>query len=239
MGDLVRINRADPPTVTTPVPDRRVPNAIFFSDNPWEIPSLRLDGQAEYLDAPVTQWGAIGRAQLMHGTYHFYTEDYRFNAVWDKPGQVVNTGCVGVVEPNFSCYDQTPRAVVIGLIFKKRWLARFWQSRGLGVWVDLNVSPKYYKLNLVGVPRGWRSYATRGYNGRAESILVELDMARRHAGAEDVRFWVYGGGREVKLLCRDHGLTWIEESTTERKRARRRTAAGVQLPLMRTGGGDG
>lgn len=39
-------------------------------------------------------------------------------------------------------------------IYKKRFLARAMQEKGIGVFVDLNVAPKFYKLNLMGVPKG-------------------------------------------------------------------------------------
>ena len=47
------------------------------------------------------------------GTYHFYTEDSRFATIWQKPDMLIAAGCVNAVEPNFSVYDQVPRAVAL------------------------------------------------------------------------------------------------------------------------------
>lgn len=47
-------------------------------------------------------------------------------------------------------------------IYKKRFLARAMQEKGIGVFVDLNVAPKFYKLNLMGVPKGVTHHSPQG-----------------------------------------------------------------------------
>ena len=113
-----------------------VPDCVWPSDNEMEVPMLRPDLQANAVDLPVTQWGTIRRRSDMHGTWSFYVDDYRFTALWRDPTPVINSGCLNVVEPNFSCSDQTPFPVVLNNIYRKRWLSRFWQEFG-GVRVTL------------------------------------------------------------------------------------------------------
>ena len=79
--------------------------------------------------------------------------------------------------------------------------------------VDVNVNPAYYEVNLLGVPAGWCAYATRGYTERLDMTEQELDMARAHAGTADVLFVVYGGGKRVKAFCEERGLVWISEDS--------------------------
>jgi len=186
-----------------------VPDAIFPTDNDLGIPLLDASLQAQMIIAPVQAWGmgAGARSRTNPGLWHFYTEDYRFDALWSDPSPVINSGCQVVVEPNFSAYTEMPRVVALWSIYRKRWLARWWQSFGVRVLVDLNVAEPHYLDNLLGVPVGWRSWATRGYVDRIENTVLEYDMACSHAGTSDILFFVYGGGRAVKELCTQRG--WV------------------------------
>ncbi len=190
-----------------------VPDAVFASDNDLGIPLLDAALQAVAVVAPVQPWGmgAGARSRKNPGTWHFFTDDYRFDALWRDPSPVVNSGCAAVVEPNYSAYLEMPRIVALWSIYRKRWLARFWQSKGIRVFVDLNVAEPHYSDNLLGVPKGWRAWATRGYVERLHLTEVEHDLACQHAGTSDILFFVYGGGRAVKDLCSRRGWLHIIE----------------------------
>jgi hypothetical protein len=188
-----------------------VPDAIWPTDNDCEIPLLNLRLQADAIDRPVVAWGSVARTTEMSGTWHFYVDDRRFRALWKDPTRVVKSGCVCAVEPNFSCHDQTPVAVGLYRIHQKRWLARYWQSKGIRILADLNVGEKFLALNMLGIPIGWRAYATRGYTDHTESTLREWQIARERARTDDILFLVYGGGKKVRYLCRERGWVWIAE----------------------------
>ena len=190
-----------------------IPDCRFPSNNQYDIPSLDLSREARYCDLPVVAWGTRKRVYKMPGTWHFYVDDYRFRSIWERPEKITESGCRSVVEPNFSIYQQTPAALSIWQVYRKRWLARFWQSRGINVFVDLNVNHAYMDLNLLGVPDGWTAFATRGYNDRWKDTLREHQLAGEIAGdrVHDLLFVVYGGGNLIKKLCGDHGLVWIPE----------------------------
>jgi hypothetical protein len=170
------------------------------SSNELEIPDLRLDVAPVGPDLPLVPWGARCRAKQFRGTHHFYVDDYRFRALWLHPDQVPETGAVAAVEPNFSVFEQTPFPVALWAIYRKRWLARYWQEKGLAVWVDLNVSEAHSELNLLGVPNGWRHYATRGYDERLDDLVREYSLAEENAGAQPMLI-VYGGGAAVAGRC--------------------------------------
>ncbi len=191
-----------------PITKSDVPAAIFPSDNAFDIPVLLPQLQADYVDAPVAGWGSTARRVNMHGTWHFYTDDYRFVGLWADPTGVVNSGCVSVIEPNFSVYDNTPRAQALDAIYRKRYLARLWQSYGIRVFVDLNVSVRHYEDNLLGVPSGWKAYATRGYAARLEHLTFEWELAVNVAKTSDILFLVIGGGKTVQEECRNRGWVW-------------------------------
>lgn len=189
-----------------------VPDALWPSGNEWDVPDLSLQWQADAVHLPIMLWGAVKRKTQMRGTWLFYTDDYRFKALWKDPSPVVNTGCVAVVEPNFTIGPQTPQAVALWHIYRKRWIARWWQTYGLRVFVDVNVDVEWFgDIMLLGVPRGWRAYATRGYTSRMAKTVGEYKLACDHAGTDDVLFLVYGGGKAVKLLAKQRGWIWVPE----------------------------
>ena len=148
----------------------------------------------------------------MLGTWSFYTEDYRYEALWKDPSLLLDTGCVNAVEPNFSIYSQCPPAVAQWQVYRKRWMARYWQSKGIRIFVDLNVNKSFAEDNLIGVPAGWSAFATRGYSERINDLRFELGLAQGVAGKkEGILFVVYGGGKDVKSFCMDNELIHIPE----------------------------
>lgn len=194
-----------------------VPDAVWPTDNEFEIPLLDENLQATAVDLPFVGWGSVKRKKRMTGSWHFYVDDYRFTGVWKNPAEVVNTFAVNAVEPNFSVYNQMPLPVALWAIYRKRWVARWWQSRGVKIFVDLNVATQYADLNLMGVPKGWKAYATRGYSKQLADTEREFELACKQAGTKSILFVVYGGGRAVMEHCRQRGYLWFDETMNERK----------------------
>jgi len=190
-----------------------IPKALWSSDNDWGIPTLRADLCSDALDLPVVQWGTRCRKAYMNGTWSFYVDDYRFNYLWRDSSTVMKSGCINVIEPNFSIFNYTAPAEAMYQIYKKRYLARTWQEMaGIKVIVDMNVPLEFQEMNLLGVPRGWRSYATRGYTDRLEDLEEEYRIAKNHAESDYIQFVVYGGGNRVKQWTKEHtGVIWVTE----------------------------
>jgi hypothetical protein len=192
-----------------------VPNTIWPSDNAEGVPTLLLDRQAGVVDLPFTRWGRGCRRSRMRGTFHFYTDDYRFSRLWGRPQDLVNSACVAAVEPNWSVHAQTPPVVALWQTYRKRWLARLWQESGVRILVDLHVAPEHAEINLLGVPRGWRSFATRGSAARLDLLDREHELALSVAGALSVLLVVYGGGKAVAQRCRERGWLHFGEEADE------------------------
>lgn len=186
-------------------------NRIYPSDNIYDIPNLLLARQpSSGLLLPFAPWGATSRCKKDVSTYHFYVDDYRFENIWKRPDKVAFSGCREIVEPNFTLHSNLPLAYGLQYIYKKRWLARWFQELGIAVWVDLKVSDKYREFNLLGVPDGYNAFATRGYADNIESLEVELLIAKRISGFDIPNMLVYGGGREAQEFCQRNGLLYCE-----------------------------
>jgi len=190
-----------------------IPDIIWPSSNDFGIPDLLPDvqAQANELTLPFEKWGDRGRATKMSGTYHFYTEDYKFENVWRDPLQPVRTGARALVECNFSTGNGQPLAVSLWDIYRKRWLSRFWQSCLVRMWADLYVDHSLREYALLGIPRGWRAYSTRGLDSDYTRMFINYETAAEHCGSEPL-FLVYGGGQLVENICLDKGWLWQPEN---------------------------
>lgn len=198
------------------ISSREIGNTALPSDNYWGVPVLRLDLQCDRVDLPFARWGRERRKSRMRGTWHFYTDDSRFSRLWHRPTDLINSGCVSTVEPNWSVTPETTRAEALWQTFRKRTLARLWQDvGGVRILADLNVADRHADLNLLGIPAGWRSYCTRGSVARLDALEAELHAARTRAGTAEVLFVVYGGGRAVESWCLKHAAMWFPEEASE------------------------
>jgi gene 1 protein len=174
-----------------------VEDVLYPSDNLFDIPTLRTDRQAGFLALPLSAYGT-GRKMSNARTIHFYVDDYRFEALWKVPAKLLATKVKAIVEPNFSTFDTMPLALGIQFIYKKRWLARYYQENGIDVYADLNVSSKFYDYNRMGIPDGYNAFATRGYFRMVDRLESELAIARQISECDCPNLIVYGGGQEVK-----------------------------------------
>ena len=194
-----------------PLPISYIPDAVFPAESQYEIPLLDLSMQAEYLEAPLKQWGQQTRRQKHTGTFGFYIKDYKFTALWKHPESLLQTGCKVAIEPNFSTSNDMPFPVGLYGIFRKRWLARYWQMYGVKIIVDLNVSEKFCQTNFYGVPDGWSSYAVRAQRNQNHLLPNIYHFACEKAENYPKLFLIYGGGHQVQDLCQQNQWMWIPE----------------------------
>lgn len=193
--------------------DTWIPDTLFSTDNDWGIPVLDIEMQAREVAIPFLKYGEQGRSVNMHGngTVHFYTDDYKFSSLYEHPEKILVANPRSIVEPNFSLYLDMAPAFGLQAIYKKRVIARMMQERGIRVFVDLNVAQSFIKLNLIGVPEGWRSFATRGYSDNVGALELEYRIAEASAATAGRKplFVVYGGGNKCRDFCKEAGAIYI------------------------------
>ena len=192
-------------------------DVLYEANNPYDIPNLLIEKQAGKLELPFSPWGANSRLRKDVSTYHFYVDDYRFEALFKDPIKLLLSGCKAIVEPNCSCHDQTPIAYGIQLIYKKRWLSRYLQECGINVYADLNVSHKFVEYNRMGIPDGYNAFFTRGLDGWMESLKSDLQVAQEISGLERPNLIVYGGGKAVQEFCQKKGLLYVTDFINAKK----------------------
>jgi len=66
---------------------------------------------------------------------HFFLHDYQFERVWKYPDRYVEIlkKFAYVLSPDFSPYEDMPKALKIYNVYRNRWCARYWQDNGVRV----------------------------------------------------------------------------------------------------------
>lgn len=130
---------------------------IFTGVGNYDIPQLLpvdidLDDKIELV--PFNY--ALGEKNPENKIVHFYIDDYQFERVWNTPDRYINLlrKFKAVLSPDFSIYDDFPRAVNIFNHYRKHWLSAYWQMHGITVipticWGDENS----FEWCLDGVPK--------------------------------------------------------------------------------------
>lgn len=113
-----------------------------------------------------------------------------------------------------------PKAVALAYVYQKRWLARYAQTHGIEIWVDLGMEAIHHDIALLGVPKGWKAYATYTYTtgyDLEEWLFPQYDLACANAGTDEILFWVYGGEEKFKNFAKSvvgYGLPLISKPTS-------------------------
>ena len=212
---------------------------LYPSDNYEGFATLDINRQGDSLDYPLP-WGSVRRNNDFSGrTILFYVDDNRFNVMgnavmyghvywklWERPDKVWWSGAPSFIEVNFSTSNSQPFWVAASQIGKKRQLSKLFQDHGMRCWVDLNVAPRWEELNLVGVPRGWQSYATRIHmNDDVDYLHHQHELACAHAMSDNIKFVVYGHRKEVEALCMHEGWIYVPEDWSKRDAAKAKKKA--------------
>jgi len=119
----------------------------------WGIP--RVHGTV-WIPRELTCWTESARAQWLDGI-HFFTEDYRFERVWNAPARYRGRLSKASVlcGPDFSVYRDWPRAANLWNVYRSRWLCALWESWGLAVAPTLTwAGPDSWSFCFLGVPSG-------------------------------------------------------------------------------------
>ena len=184
---------------------------VYPSDNEWGIPVLKMDNMPVHVELPINPWGVEGRYKKHMTCFHFYVDDYRFERLFKDPMSLLMSGCKQIVEPNCSIHDNTPKPFALWQIYRKRFLARYFQECRVQVFADLNVSHRFAEFNRLGIPDGYNAFFTRGVSGWQAHLDLNLEMAQRISGCDHPNLNVYGGGKDIEDWCNHHQVTYIGE----------------------------
>ncbi len=92
-----------------------------------------------------------------HKTIHFFTYDWLFESVYNKPESVLEKlkQYYAILTPEFSTYKDMPLILQMYSTFKNRWCGAYWQSQGLKVIPTINWgTKKSYDCCFTGIEKG-------------------------------------------------------------------------------------
>lgn len=122
---------------------------------------------------------------------HFFYDDYKFIACWGNPEKYrpALREFKAVVAPDFSLYTDMPRACQIMACYRRQWLARYWQERGIDVIPDVIWGDESsYEFCFDGLPKNSSVCIStlgvrrdRQWNGKDDNLFLKgyNEMIRR------------------------------------------------------------
>lgn len=141
--------------------------------NSWGIPNLKLCKQ----NLSNIQWVGFNelnkQKDLSNIGVHFYVDDYRFERVWNQPNSYINLlkKCKVVSTPDFSVYNDMPKAMHLWQHYKRQWCGVYWQKHGINVIPSLSWGIGcVHNFSFLGIPKN--SVCTTSLKG----LNADLDI---------------------------------------------------------------
>lgn len=99
----------------------------------WEIPLIESD--VEDIPHKLILFSELKNAKRFNQWVHFYTDDRRFECIWNNPSAYVK--CLqkfdGVISPDFSVYRDMPLAMQVNNTYRNRAIAHWLSTKGIKV----------------------------------------------------------------------------------------------------------
>lgn len=113
---------------------------------------------------------------------HFYYDDYKFIQAWRDPDKYIDKlrRFKAVISPDFSLYTDFPRALQILSCYRRQWVGRYWQEKGIDVIPDVVWGDEEsFSYCFDGIPEGGTvAVSTVGvagdedWNGKADDLFM-------------------------------------------------------------------
>jgi hypothetical protein len=86
------------------------------------------------------------------GTVGFYTDDHKFESVYDNPEQFIEWATEvsprSIITPDFSSYTIWPMVKNLWSLYRSRWLGRLWQEAGLTIIPTVQILDSSYEKTI-------------------------------------------------------------------------------------------
>ena len=147
---------------------------------------------------------------------HFFIDDYQFERLWNNPEKYVEKlkRYEAVLTPDFSPYGDMPHATQIFNHYRKHWVGRYLQMRGVKIIPTIRASTdeRSFEWYLDGEPKGGVVCISSMWTANKEAkdyFLREFNQMKKTLKPEKI--YVYGN--EVAEL---KGVEYIQTFTRKR-----------------------
>lgn len=107
----------------------------------------------------------------------FYVDDARFNCWYDDPPKYVRhwleNGIVGAVTPNYSTYEEWPKAERIFNIYRSRFVGRYMQEAGMKIIPDVEGVPDDLEFVCAGL-KGFKTISIQAHQNYKTKELFSI-----------------------------------------------------------------
>lgn len=165
--------------------DKAIYNGIGKYDIPeinpvYEIPDIKYWLGFNYVKRDYYCRDSVG--------VHFCLDDYQFETIWNHPTKYIDKfkKCGILCSPDFSLYSDFPLTIQIYNHYRKHWLAKFYQDRGVSVIPTIAWSDK-------------SSYSWC-FDGEPHHSIVAVSSTGVLKSAECLDLWYKGMDAMVKKL---------------------------------------
>jgi len=137
------------------------------------------------------------RKRQLGDTVHFFLDDYRFESCWTSPERAVERiePFGHALGPDFSVYPWMPRVMQEWQVYRARWVAAYWEWRGIDVIPTATWSSgDSFDLCFSGLPRGVPLAASAvGISPGESRDLFRAGLTALCRELEPSRLIIYGG----------------------------------------------
>ena len=133
-----------------------IERAYYESNNYYGIPDVPKSDIVGDKMIRFCDWKEIPEEKRNEFIVHFYYDDYKFMSAWRDPDKYIDRlrEFKAVVAPNFSVYTDFPRVLQILSCYRKNWVSRYWEGKGIDVipqvvWGD----KESYNYCFTGFPK--------------------------------------------------------------------------------------
>ena len=112
---------------------------LFETDNKYGFPIVKTSEDFSAQDLIPFHMCKSMKKEDMDKAVHFFLDDYKFEQVWTRPRDFINTFLTygNILSPTFSVWSNQPYALNVFNMYRSRWCTRFFQEFGVNVLVDV------------------------------------------------------------------------------------------------------
>lgn len=148
---------------------------------------------------------------------HFFIDDYQFERIWNNPNRYVEKlrRYAAVCSPDFSPYGDMPLATQIFNHYRKHWVAKYFQDRGVNIIPTIRSSTDERSLEfyLDGEPKGGIVIISSMWTNKEETLeIFKKEYKKMYETLKPKKVYLYG--KMVEGLEGD--IEIVENFTTKR-----------------------
>lgn len=187
---------------------------IFETNNEFGFPVVRTSKDFRAEDLIPFHTCKNCRAEDKNKAVHFFLDDYKFEQVWSRPKDFIQTFKYygNICVPTFSVWSNQPYALNLFNIYRSRWITRYYQQFDINVLVDVRwADERTYAFCFSGIEKNSPVIVnTVGTRNRANRDLFKRGFEVMMRTIEPSDLYVYGEYMPIEFKRYFNSVTYYE-----------------------------